>query len=521
MASTSALALTLAGLLFSQSAHAANIIWDGNLNSNNSGDWGTTAGNELNWGGDVNPGTGDVAQLLDVTTGTRTVTLQNATTVQALTMTQTTSGAVNQLTLNAGLTLTNQTALSLTPAVGEPQSLVVNLNGQTITMSNSTNFGTTTHTLNGTWNFNGAGSSLIATGTGNQQTHNFNVENTLNVSANATIGRDNGGTGGGNNLANDVNFNFGTASDVNVTSGTLTLIKRFRSDTNGSDLLVNNSGAFDIASGASVQLRRDNLSAGGTTQATTFTNNSTGVVTLGGTLDFFRAGTGTVVNSVVNSGTFIVNGADAFVNRSGGNTVAFTNNSTGTLRGNSANDTLDYDNLLTSTRMTITSSGVVSAGAGHNGTGLASVGTLSLQDIDLTFTGVDSRLRLDIGGTGAAQFDVLSLIAGDNITAGLLTLDSVNTKLDLYYVNGFVPTSGFSINILNYGSVSGTFDLANNLSIFGATGLGASAANYSIAYGANTATLTLIPEPSTYALLGIGLGALFILRRVRHTGTKS
>ncbi len=105
--STLARVASAALLLITGSAHAGNIAWDGNGNANNSGNWGTTVGNELNWAGDVNPGTGDVAQLLNVTTGTRTVTLQNATTVQALTMTQTTTGAVNTLTLNADLTLTN------------------------------------------------------------------------------------------------------------------------------------------------------------------------------------------------------------------------------------------------------------------------------------------------------------------------------------------------------------------------------------------------------------------------------
>ncbi len=175
----------------------------------------------------------------------------------------------------------------------------------------------------------------------------------------------------------------------------------------------------------------DNLGADNPTQATTFTNTSTGVVTLAGSLAFSRAGSGTVNQSVVNNNSFIISGSNAAINRTGGNTVAFTNAAAGTLRGNSASDTLDYDGLLSSTRMTVTSSGTVSPGAGHNGAGTTSVGSLSLQDINLTFTGASSRLRLDIGGTGAGQFDALSLIAGDT-TAGVLTIDSVNSNLDLY-----------------------------------------------------------------------------------------
>ena len=503
-------ATAVAGLLIAGSTHAANIAWDGNGNSNNSGIWSTTPGDELNWAGDVNPGTGDVAQLLNVTTGTRTVTLQDATTVQALTMAQTAAGAVNELTLNAELTLSNKTALSMTQATGEPESLVVNLNGNRVTLSHGSNdFNTTTNTAQGTWNFNAAGSGYVQTSAANEQTLTNNFQGIVNVSADATIGRENTRTDGGANSNRALNINFASGADVNVTAGTLTFLNRVRSDGN-SPLNVNNAGSFDITSGAAITLHRHSQNG---TPTTTTTLANTGTLTNAGIINFQR--TESAGNQVIsNSGTFIVSGTDATINRINGLTPTFTNTAAGTLRGNSASDTLDYDNLSSSTRMTVTSSGAVSPGAGHDGTGTTSVGSLSLQDIDLTFTGVDSRLRLDISGTGAGQFDVLSLIAGDNVDAGDLTIDSTDTKLDLFYVNAFDPVAGYSITILNYGSVSGAFDLANNLTISGASGFAADSSNYSIAYGADSAVLTLIPEPASLALMG--LGGLLMLGRSRR-----
>jgi len=497
-----------AALLIAGSSHAAPIAWDGNGNANNSGDWGTTAGNEFNWAGDVNPGTSDVAELLNVSSGTRTVTLQDATTVQNLTMTQTTSGAVNELTLNAGLTLSNKTAFSMTQAPGEPESLVVNLNGNRITLSHGTNdFNTTTNTLPGTWNFNAAGSGYIQTSAANEQTLTNNFTGVVNASADATIGQENTRSDGGVNNNRSLNINFTGTSDVNVTAGTLTFLKRVRSDRT-SPLNVNNAGSFDIASGAAITLHR--YSQNGTANTTTTLAN-TGTLTQAGTINFQRTeSAGSQV--ITNSGTYIVSGADATVNRINGLTPTFTNSAAGTLRGDSANDTLDYDNLSASTRMTATSNGAVSPGAGHNGSGLSSVGTLSMQDIDLSLSGVSSLLRLDIGGTGAGEFDVLSLIAGDNVTAGDLTIDSAETNLDLFYVNGFDPVAGYAITILNYGSVTGAFDLANNLTISGASGFAADAANYEITYGANSAVLTLVPEPASLALVGLG-GLLMLSRR--------
>src|SRR5690606_27068268 len=113
-------------------------------------------------------------------------------------------------------------------------------------------------------------------------------------------------------------------------------------------------------------------------------------------------------------------------------------------------------------RLTIQSEGTMDPGNGANGDGLSTVGELALSDIDLTLEGTASVLRFDIGGTADGQFDVLSLTTGVS-GAGTLTIDSNDSALELYYVNGFTPGSNYSITILNYGDVDGAFDLSNNL----------------------------------------------------------
>ncbi|NJK91529.1 MAG: PEP-CTERM sorting domain-containing protein [Blastochloris sp.] len=265
-----------------------------------------------------------------------------------------------------------------------------------------------------------------------------------------------------------------------------------------------------------------------------FTNQSGGVLTQAGEVNFQRlksGGSGNDNGTITynNQGTWIVDGNAAALNlrlRSAASTVTLNLNNSGTLRGSGANDVLEYTRFNTTGlagttgavtgRALITNTGVVSPGAGHDGSGLTTVGQLTLRDLDLTFSGVDATLRLDIGGTGAGQFDVLSLADGltSGSGAGALTLDG-NSKLQLYYVNSFNPIADYSLTILNYGSRTGAFDLLSNLSIFNATGDAANVANYSITYNSGNAVLnfTAIPEPSTYALLGLGLGALWVLRR--------
>jgi hypothetical protein len=510
-------------------AVAAPVAWDGNGDSNNSGTWGTTAGNELNWAGDVNPGAGDVAQLLDVTTGTRTVTLANPATVQGLTITQSTTGAVNRLDLNAGLTLNTTTPFSVTAATGEPQSVVVNFNSASgIVLNQNASYSST---LAGTWNFQTAGAKLTNEISGNQyfggNTFAKTFTGALNVAADATIGRSNGfgGGGGGADQNGAVTLTLSATSTTSISAGTLSFRNAGRSG--GGATSVNNGGSLVVGTGAALAVVRDELFNNSSigTASLAFINQSTGTTTQSGGLSFnVRGGNVSDVfnSSITNNGLWQLNGTASTITRNQlashlGTfaTPTFSNNASGTLRGNSTSDRLDYNGLLSSTRMTITSSGIVSPGAGHNGSLLSSVGELDLRDINLTFTGASDTLRLDVGGASEGEFDVLTLSGGDT-AAGTLTLDPTavtGTKLEVYFVNGYAPAPNTSWTVLNYGSVSGTFDLATNLAIFGASGFAADPANYSIAYGDDSATLTVVPEPASLSLLV--LGGLALMRRRR------
>jgi hypothetical protein len=125
------------GLLAGTRAYGQLRTWDGNGTPDNSGNWSTAA----NWSSDNIPDSNtETGALLNVTSGERTVTMDSSYTIKQLQMTQTTVGATNKLLLNGTLRLTNTTSgfppLSLTPPAGGTNSLVLDLNGQTLVTSN-------------------------------------------------------------------------------------------------------------------------------------------------------------------------------------------------------------------------------------------------------------------------------------------------------------------------------------------------------------------------------------------------
>lgn len=129
-----------------------------------------------------------------------------------------------------------------------------------------------------------------------------------------------------------------------------------------------------------------------------------------------------------------------------------------------------------------------------------------MTDINVAFSGTDAALRVDLGGTTGGQYDVLTL------TNGNLALDS-DSRLNLYYVNGYTPSVNDSWTILNYGSITGSFDLPTRLTITGATGIAADPNNYTMTYNTNNAVLTLIPEPGSLTLVAASVLAFIAVRR--------
>lgn len=138
--------------------HSANVVWDGNGDPNAGGAWEDAA----NWDAGV-PGSSDDARLLNVSSGTRSVVINAPQTINRLTLTQTTAGAVNQLNLLSNLVISgNANPFAITATAGQ-SSVVLNIGaGRTLS---ATHAGTITSTLAGTLNL-GANStfSLYASG---------------------------------------------------------------------------------------------------------------------------------------------------------------------------------------------------------------------------------------------------------------------------------------------------------------------------------------------------------------------
>lgn len=170
--------------------------WDGNGTPDNSGNWSAAA----NWDGPDNipDTTGENAALPNVSSGTRTVTMDASYTINQLQMTQTTVGATNKLLLNGTLFAYTPTIgvppLRLTPPAGGTNSLVLDLNGQTLVTSNYDYC----VELNGTVNM-GPGSRLDMTLTGYQKwltltnlgvlAQNSSTSSLINVVNGAAYGR--------------------------------------------------------------------------------------------------------------------------------------------------------------------------------------------------------------------------------------------------------------------------------------------------------------------------------------------
>ncbi len=501
------------------SASAAPVTWVGDVDNN----WSTDSGpGDTNWSGDVLPGAVDTAIFEDAPLGVST-TVDVATNIQFLQINQSTTTATNKITLGANLTInTNSTAASginYGSTISNAAMFEMDLNGNFLNFSSNNGTGVNIN-LYGTYTLDTAGSQIgngRAYGTANDDILTINIGSgsnlaVVNVSADATIGALRTATTTSNQ--NDTsNINIGAGSAVNVSNGALlNFLYSGRSD--GATILsVNNAGAITIDSSSTLSVEYNQINNSNRTVNIGLTNQATGVVNHNGTvkMDLHERGTATISNA----GTWraaagaIIQGEVDSAGTGDGGSVVFTNQSTGVLT-NASNGSLDYNPLTSATYLnqvlTITNEGIISPGNQHNGSGLASVGTFTMTDIDVVFSGTDATLRIDLGGTAGGTFDVLTL------TNGALTLDA-DSNLELYYVNGFNGSAGDSWTILNYGNVTGEFDLASNLTILGGSGVAADAANYSITYNSTDAVLTLIPEPASLALMG--LGGLLMLSRQR------
>lgn len=516
-------ALAVAGLALSPLAvHAVPVTWVGDVDSN----WSTDVGpGDTNWDTNTLPGASDTAIFNDAPGGVSTI-VDAVTSLQFLQINQSTTSATNAISLAADLFINdtaNTSSITYGSTISNAAMINWDLNGNTLFLSRNANTGNFNN-LYGTFTLDTAGSRIgtdrqFGTGNSDVLTMNFGSGSNLaviNATADATIGVFRTATTT-DRQDDPSTINIGVGSEVNVSNNALlNFLYANRSDsvTGGAQILtVNNAGTVDVAAGSTVAVEYNQINNSNKTINIGLTNQSGGLVQHKGMvkMDLHERGTATIRNAGLwraHAGAIILGELDSDGTGDGG-TIVFTNQSGGVLT-NASSGSLDYNTseTLLNSVLTLTNQGIISPGDQHNGSGLASVGTFSMTDIDVTFSGTDATLRIDLGGlTAGSQHDVLTL------TNGVLTLDA-DSNLDLFYVNGFNGTAGDSWTILNYGSAVTTgFDLASALNITGASGFAANPANYQIEFNATSATLSLIPEPGTLTLAAAGLAMVAYRRR--------
>jgi hypothetical protein len=116
-----------------------------------------------------------------------------------------------------------------------------------------------------------------------------------------------------------------------------------------------------------------------------------------------------------------------------------------------------------------------------------------------------SSLIIELGGTQpGTQYDRV-------VDSGVLAL--LGGTLDVVLYNGFVPSYGNSFEILQYGQLSGDFGTVNYPALSG--GL-----SWERTTSATAMTITVVPEPSTYAISAIATAGLASLMRLLKQRTR-
>jgi filamentous hemagglutinin family protein len=377
-----------------------------------------------------------------------------------------------QTATNAGtFTTAAGGVLNLGASAGAPVGATYNYSG-TITNNGATNFAGGTHTLDTSSSISGAGDVSFSNGTTNVDgayvlTGATNISGgTANFSGSAsTVGGSlsAGALGGGGTLtvsSGTFNWTGGamagggtlaipTGSVLNMTGGSMLFLDGYtinnagtvnwsgattvRADTASPSAITNQyGGQFNASATGSIF----NNGGGGPITFTndlgaTFTRSGTGTSTIGVTFDNngqvnVNAGTLTLTSFPTNAGTLNVASAATFNQAAG-----FTN--TGTLSGTGT--------IAVGTG----ASGLVNQGNINPG-GTGATGTLAITGDVQLITG--SNLNMELGGTGAGQFDKLA------VTGSITTAGALNASL----LAGYTPANADAIPFMTMGGTAiGTF----------------------------------------------------------------
>lgn len=303
--------------------------------------------------------------------------------------------------------------------------------------------------------------------------------------------------GGNDRLPTGTVVTIGQANSTNV--GTL--------DLNGQNQtiagLVSTTGTAISGSNTVTSASAATLTISGTSSTVygDSTAGNTGVIT--GAISVVKAGSGSQTfggansytgNTTINAGSLILNGGGKI---GSGNLVL-------------GGGTIDIGGITASTYSLTGSQSVTGAGTikGSAGKSLAVAGTFAPGNSPGTIT-LDT-VNLTLSGTSNFQFTDTSLAGGtydlvNGVVGGGTESVTFGGVLNVDFSGG--TYASFSLKIFDVDGYSGSFSALNT------TGL---QVGQSASFDAATGTLTVVPEPSTYALLFASAGMMFwVIRRKR------
>jgi autotransporter-associated beta strand protein len=379
------------------------------------------------------------------------------------------------------------------------------------TTKNLAKNGTGTLTLNGANTFTGSttanNGTLTVGATGKLGAGDFAVNNTNTGAGNNTIVNLNSAQTVGSLSGTIATPSSGTnTATVNLTGASTILTVKQASNSSYAGVLAGTGGLkLDSTSTGQLTLTGVNTYTGATTvgggtllvSGSGTLNSTSGISITGGTFNYANSTTGLNRNVTVNGGTFKNNGA----NYTG--TLTFTS---GTLGGtNLAGVNLTGGNAIGSGK-------TLSPG---NSPGDLATGNQEWLDGGAFQFEINDAAGVEITNwdhttiTGSLDLDALS--AG-GFTLQLVSLDALNAA---GLAQNFNSANSYVWEFASFDSLIGTFN--SNLFAVNTSGFQNSfSGTFSVVQiDANSLGLqyTAVPEPSTYALFGIGLGALWMLRR--------
>jgi len=429
--------------------------------------------------------------------GTQNLTLNGA-------MTQ--SGGNRSLTSSTTGTFTQAGSVFLSELAGTGRTLTLTGNnngtvsGAIADFNGSGTAGGINKSGNGIWSLTNAASTY--TGTTQLNGGVLEVSTLANGGTNSSIGA---------STSAAANLLF-TGGSIRYTGGATTTDRLFTRTSNNGALEASGTGAVNFNNtGAIAWGAIDNsriMVLGGTntdnnTLAAQINDNGTGAVGVtkadAGRWVLTNANTYRGVTTI-SGGTLVVDGTH--IAATGGSTF-YNVNSGGTLAGTG---TIDLSAATSTRNVTVANGGRLEASSVNDLTLTLSTGVLNISGAAASLS---PSFLFSLGAPGNT---VLSLTSGTlNIGSGLLNFDDFQ----------FTTLSGFDNGVYTLFNTSSAITGSLGSSLSGAIGLGGTG-TLSLSGGQDVifTVVNVIPEPSTYAMLGLGLGALVWLRRKNKNKNK-